>query len=637
MAQKHSASYAMAEPINTAVPQPLSHADDLEITEKKGDTASAATTSASLCFFCGYNRHPRSQCPAREAMCLKCKKKGHYAKVCQSVKQSNSPLNSKHSAAMLATLAGATPSCLDKSVRHSKINGIPVNALIDTGSSENFVHNNIVKLNKLTIHPDKGEVSMADVSLSSKILGQCTVDLELQGETYHGVKLKVLPSLCSDVILGHEFLQNHSALEMAFGGERPPLKICGLAAVKVPAPFLFRNLVAECKPITIKSRHYSMADKKFIETETEHMLLEGIIRPSNSPWRAQVLVTSGENHKKRMVIDHSQTINQFTELDAYPLPRIDEMVNNIAKYKVFSTLDLKSAYYQVAIREEEKPYTAFEADGKLYEFNRIPFGVKNGVAAYQRVIDEILKKEGVKGTFAYVDDVTVCGETEEEHDKNLTRFLDVAKDYNLTLSYDKCDFRVQAINLLGYLIKEGAIRPDPERLQPLLNLPLPKDTASLQKSMGMLPHYSQWIPNFSEKIHPLSHAIGFPLSTDAALAFENLKKDVVDLVVQAIDPTSPFTVETDASDHAIAAILTQNGRPVAFFSRTLSNSEQKHSSVEKEAYAIVEALRKWKHYLVGHHFKLITDQRNVKFMFDTKSASKSKNDKITRWRIELSC
>ena len=427
MAQKHSASYVTAEPITNAAVPSVSQVEELCNTETKTDPFSAAASSAR-CFFCGYNRHPRSQCPARDAVCLKCKKQGHYAKVCRSVKQSSSPSSSKHSAAMLAAIAGATPKCLEKSVRPLKINGCSLSALIDTGSSENFVCHNVVQENKLVMLPDHGNVSMADESLSSNILGQCTVDIELQEETYEGIKLKVLPSLCSDIILGHEFLQNHSALEMDFGGDRPPLKICGLAVVKVPAPFLFRNLTPECKPVAIRSRHYSMADKKFIEAEIGCMLSEGNIRPSNSPWRAQVLVTSGENHKKRLVIDYSQTINRFTDLDAYPLPNIDEMVNNIARYKVFSALDLKSAYHQVAIREDERQYTAFEAGGKLYEFNRIPFGVKNGVAAFQRVLDEILRKENVKGTFAYVDNVIVCGETEEEHEQNLKRFLKVAEE-----------------------------------------------------------------------------------------------------------------------------------------------------------------------------------------------------------------
>ncbi|XP_045624310.2 uncharacterized protein [Procambarus clarkii] len=503
-------------------------------------------------------------------------------------------------------------------------------------SSENFIHKNIAEQSGLLVCPDNGAVSIATVSFSSKFLGQCSVDLELQGETYHGVNLKVLPDLCANVISGHNFLQNYFVLEIAFEGYRPPLRICGLTAAKVPAPSLFSNLAPDCKPIAVKSRRYSEADKLFIESETARMLREEIIRPSRSPWSAQVLVIKGEHHKKRMAVDYSQTINRFTGLDAYPLPHIDETVNNVARFKVYSTPDLRSAYHQVGLTEEEKPYSAFEACGKLFEFNRIPFGVTNGVASFQIVIDGILEKEGVKGTFAYVDDVCVCGDSEEEHDKNLKHFMYVARRYNLTLNLEKCSFRLRSIKLLGYLIQEGENRPDPERLEPLLKLPLPSNTGSLRRTMGMLAHYSRWVLGFSEKIRPLSHANGFPLSA-AAKAFEGLKQDIAEAVVRAIDPTAPFAVETDASDHAIAATVTQNDQPVAFFSRTLSNSEQRHSSVKKEAYAIVEALRKWRYYLIGRHFRLVTDQRSVAFMFNSKSADKIKNDKIARWRVELSC
>ncbi|XP_068222852.1 uncharacterized protein [Palaemon carinicauda] len=299
MAQKHSASYTTVEPVTAAVPQPQSQSGDSVCLESSDETAHLATTTgANQCFFCGLKRHPRFKCPAREALCLKCKKQGHYAKVCRSGKPvgDTSAGKTKYSAATLATVSGAAPSSLSKSLSCLKVNGLPVNALIDTGSSENF---------------------------------------------------------------------NHSALEMAFGGARPPLKICGLAAVKLVAPALFSNLTADCRPIAAKSRHYSQADKEFVKTEIGRMLQKGIIRPSQSPWRAQVLITAGHNHRKRMVIDYSQTINRFTELDAYPLPRIDETVNNVSRYKVFSTLDLKSAYHQVPIREDEKLYTAFEASGKL--------------------------------------------------------------------------------------------------------------------------------------------------------------------------------------------------------------------------------------------------------------------------------
>jgi hypothetical protein len=378
-------------------------------------------------------------------------------------------------------------------------------------------------------------------------------------------------------------------------------------------------------------------DQKLINNELTRMLNEATIEESNSSWRAQVLVTSNENHKKRMVIDYSQTINKFTQLDAYPLPHIEEMVGNIAQYNIFSTLDLTSAYHQVPIKEEEKKYTAFEANHRLYQFCRIPFGVTNGVASFQRIIDSVIDKEKLDATFAYIDNVTVCGITQENHDANLQKFMTAVRKYKLTLNLDKCTLNTKKVELLGYTIENKIIKPDPDRMRPLMNLPAPQNTNSLKRVMGMFAHFSKWISGFSEKIRPLVDTASFPLSPTAILAFEQLKKDIAASSISAVDPSASFTVETDASEHSIGATLSQSDRPVAFFSRTLTTCEQKHSAVEKEAYAIVEALKKWRHYLLGRRFQLITDQKSVSFMFSRSKTSKIKNEKITRWRIELAC
>ena len=154
-------------------------------------------------------------------------------------------------------------------------------------------------------------------------------------------------------------------------------------------------------------------------------LKEGIIKPSKCPWRAQVVVTKDENHQKRMVIDYLQTIYKFTLLDPFPLPRIDDLVNEMAQYTVFSTVDLRSAYHQVPLKNEDKPYTAFEASGCLYQFTRLPFGVNNGVACFQREMVKFFQEENLKGTFPYLD-ITICGEDQKDHDANLKVFLKAA-------------------------------------------------------------------------------------------------------------------------------------------------------------------------------------------------------------------
>ncbi|GFU50197.1 retrovirus-related Pol polyprotein from transposon opus [Trichonephila clavipes] len=376
-----------------------------------------------------------------------------------------------------------------------------------------------------------------------------------------------MKDLCSDVLIGHDILNRHSSVEIIFDGNRPPLTICSLAVAQVPPVSLFSNLNPDCRPLVTKSRRQTVEDNIFMALEVQKLLQEGVIEPSNSPWRAQAFVIRGENHKPRMVVDYSQTINKYTLLDAYPLPKIEE--------------------------DSERHYTAFEACGKLYQFLRVPFGVTNGVACFQRVIDKIIEDEGLTLTYPFIDDVIVCGKDQKEHYDNLEKFMTVAKKYNLTLNEDKCTYSSNSVHLIGYIIQDGIIKPDPERLKPSRDMPVPKDSSALQRALGMFAHYCRWIPGFSKKIRPLLGKKQFPLSRDAVLTFNSLKDDVTNAALATIEDDIPFRVETDSSDFAIGATLSQAGRPVAFFSRTLHASELKHSSPEKKHMPL------WNHFVIG--------------------------------------
>ena len=628
LAQKSSNQYNTDATLNAATINDQQLADLNAISAKRN------------CFFCGGSRHNRQNCPAKDTVCHNCEKPGHFAKVCQS-KRKNPPSKST-SASTHPTLASVlatskSPKSLQKTILNALVNNNHVNALIDTGSSDSFICKKLVDEFNLTTIPTHSSVSMAESSVTIKVLGYVTVELKINDFVYEKTKLSVLENLCADVIIGQDILAQHERLNVDFGGSRPPFSVCSLSTMNIEPPSLFTGQKPDCKPISIKSRRYSQNDQKFIDGEIQRLLNEDIIEPSNSPWRAQVLVTVNDRHKKRMVIDYSQTINLHTQLDAYPLPRIDDQINELAKNSVFSTIDLKDAYYQIPIRSDERPYFAFEAAGKLYQPKRLPFGVTNGVACFQRNIDDFIKRHSLEKTYAYLDNVTVAGVDQAEHDKNLTTLLDACKKDSLLLNDSKSVLSVSSICLLGYLVSHNEIRPDPARLQPLRDIPLPENLKLQKKTVGLFAYYSKWIPNFSEKIKPLSSNSEFPLPPPAVDAFNLLKKEIEHSVVAAVDETKPFVVETDASDLAIAATLNQEGRPVAFFSRSLSRNEINHSSVEKEACSIVEAIRHWRHYLTGKHFTLVTDQNSVRYMFDKKRQSKIKNEKINRWRVELGC
>ena len=215
---------------------------------------------------------------------------------------------------------------------------------MDSGSTHSFIRPVARKL-ILSVQQISGEVSIATVSHKSKIKGSCNIRFCLQDRYYKDVPLSILDNSCEEVILGQDFMRKHKSVEFDFGGDEHPLHICGMMAVDGKPPSLFSNLTPDCEPVAVKSRRYTSSDAKFIESETQRLLAEGIIEPSTSSWRAQVLVTAEERHKKKMVIDYSQTLNRFTQLDAYPLPRIDDMVQKIAQYYIYSTFDLKSAYH----------------------------------------------------------------------------------------------------------------------------------------------------------------------------------------------------------------------------------------------------------------------------------------------------
>ena len=424
---------------------------------------------------------------------------------------------------------------------------------------------------------------------------------------------------------------------MNFGGEKPTLSVCGATTMKIKPISIFGHLKGDTNPIKAKSRRYSAIDRKFIDSEVKRLLELGIIEPSKSPWRSQLVITSGEHHRKRMTVDYSETINKFSLLDAYPLPRIEEQINEISKNSIYSTIDLKEAYYQVPILKEERIYTAFEANNGLYQFTVLPNGVNNGVPCFQRSIEEFIKRHKLEKTFPYLDNITVCGTDQEEHDKNFNALVAACQKDNMKLNDSKTVYSVPEICILGYKVSHNKICPDPTRLQPLRDIPPPENMKLQKKTVGLFAYYSKWIKDFSTKIKPLSSNTTFPLPEPALNAFNVLKNDIEDSVVATIDEDKPFVIETDASNVALAATLNQEGRPVAFFSRSLSKSKINYPSIEKEACAIVESIRYWKHYLLGKHFKLITDQNSVRYMFDKKTQSKIKNNKIDRWRVELAC
>ena len=380
-------------------------------------------------------------------------------------------------------MLSAAPGCLSASLVKINIKGIDVETLIDSGSSHSFIKTSVANSLGLSIMRSPESISLASKSFKANVWGHVDVDFTLQGKIHKHVRFGVMDDLCADALIGIDFMVDRGMNGITLGnGHRDGARLrnklekcCNAAYIHNEDSCLFKFLKPNCKPIASKSRNYCEEDRLFIASEVQRLLDKGIIENSSSPWRAQVIVTKDGRHKRRMVIDYSRTINIYTELDAYPLPRIDKMVNDLTKYTYLSTLDLENAYYQEAIPECDRPFTAFEANGRLYQFTKIPFGVTNGVAAFQRNVDLFIDQNNLKDTFAYVDNWTVGGRTLEEHNTNLKRLMDAAQRYGYKFNKKKCEFNVKVINLLGYTVTNGQMRPDEDRLKSLREMPLPHD------------------------------------------------------------------------------------------------------------------------------------------------------------------
>ncbi|XP_012562704.1 uncharacterized protein LOC101238699 [Hydra vulgaris] len=488
----------------------------------------AIAKSKQLCWFCGNIRHPRTKCPAREAICHKCKKIGHFEKLCRSsnVSAAIPKIDDDYFCATISASANSLFRVCHNIIINDRYKA---EALIDSGSTnKSFISNKLVTLLHLNIIYEQSVIGMASVALSAKSDGYCYVSITLQNKIYNKVKLHVLDNLCVDVILGTDFQELHESITIKYGGKRPPITFAALITMKTEPPELFANLTQDCRPIATRSRNYSQRDKEFIKPEIHRLTQAATIEPSNSPWRAQVLVVN-EKTKRRMVVDYSETINKYTQLDAYPLPKIETIVNIISKYKIYSTLDLRSAYYQIPLSKKDRPYTAFEADNKLWQYTRMPFGVTNGSACFQRKIDDFVRKYKLTDCFPFIDNITICGNSEKEHDENLLKFRLASIDAGITFNEEKCVFSTKTLDFLGYRISYGSLKPDPQRLAPLIKLPPPDNAKSLQRIIGMFLYYAKWIRKFSDKIRPLNSVTQFPLNQQQISAFETLKMNLFNL------------------------------------------------------------------------------------------------------------
>lgn len=396
-------------------------------------------------------------------------------------------------------------------------------------------------------------------------------------------------------------------------------------------------------PIHTKTYRYPQVHKAEVEKQINSMLEQGIIKHSQSPWSSPIWIVpkkldASGIRKWRIVIDYRK-LNEQTIDDRYPIPNINDILDKLGKSQYFTTLDLKSGFHQIEMAPQDTCKTAFSTEYGLFEFLRMPFGLKNSPSTFQRVMDNVLCN--VKNCVVYLDDIIIFSTSLQEHILNLKNVFDRLRKFNLKVQLDKCEFLKKEVHYLGHVITPFGIKPNPDKIQAILDYPIPRTTKQLKGFLGLIGYYRKFIKNFAKITKPLTSCLKKDNSIDITNpdyinCFNHCKTLLTnEPILQYPDFEKPFVLTTDASNYAIGAILSQgpigSDLPISYASRTLNEHEINYSVIEKELLAIVWATKYFRPYLFGQKFKIVTDHKPLQWLFSLKEP----NSKLVRWRLRL--
>lgn len=398
------------------------------------------------------------------------------------------------------------------------------------------------------------------------------------------------------------------------------------------------------EPVYTKSYRYPHAFKNEVEEQIEEMLRNRIIKHSTSPYSSPIWVVpkkqdaSGKK-KLRLVIDYRK-LNEKTVNDKFPIPQIEEILDSLGKSEYFTTLDLKAGFHQIELDSKDQQKTAFSSSKGHFEFTRMPFGLKNAPATFQRAMNHILREYIGNICYVYMDDIIITGFNLKQHLDNLSKILERLASYNLKIQLDKCEFLKKHTEFLGHIITPDGVKPNPDKINKILEWKIPRNQKEIKQFLGLTGYYRRFIKDYAKLTKPLTKYLKKDSTIDMhdkeyIKSFNDLKQIISsDQILAYPDFKTPFILTTDASNHALGAVLSQiqqnKERPIAFGSRTLNKTEANYSTTEKEALAIMWAVEKYKPYLYGTKFTLVTDHKPLTFIKNS-----TKNAKILNWRLQL--
>ena len=376
---------------------------------------------------------------------------------------------------------------------------------------------------------------------------------------------------------------------------------------------------AEAAPVRQPLRRTPQAFEGEEEKYIQEQVAAGVIQPSSSAWSSPTVMVRKKTGVVRVYIDYRRIIK-----DAYPLPRIDMCLDCLASAKVFSTIDLQSAYMQLEVAEEDRHKTAFITKYGLFEYLVMPFGLCNAPSTFQRCVELIFRGIQWKYLLVYLDDIIVIASNFDEHLDRLEEVFKRLLEAGLKMKPSKCELIKTEVLFLGHLVSPEGIKPNPKTVEAVMSWKVPSNVKEIQSFLGLCSYYRQYIENVSHIASPLTNLtkkkVKFIWDESCQSVYEMLKEKLCTAPILAFPkPGSKYILDTDASDTGIGCVLSQvqegKEKVIAYASKKLEPKQQQYSVTRREVLAVITFMNQFRHYLLGQKILLRTDHGSIRWIF----------------------
>ncbi|GFX53705.1 transposon Tf2-9 polyprotein [Trichonephila clavipes] len=402
-----------------------------------------------------------------------------------------------------------------------------------------------------------------------------------------------------------------------------------------------RIILKDDIPVYQPARRLSFSENQDVNKQIDEWLEQGIVRPSSSEYANPIVLVKKKDGTIRLCVDYRK-LNRKLVKDRFPLPLIEDVLDKLQGAKVYTTLDLKNGFFHVDVIENCKHLTSFVVPDGQFEFNKVPFGLSTSPSVFQRYVYSIFRELMRKGVvIIYMDDLIISAKDEKEGLEKLKEVLEVASKYGLEMKFKKCQFLRRKVEFLGHVVENGTICPSIAKTIAVKKFPVPTTVKQVQSFLGLTGYFRKFIPAYSQIAKQLSDLTRkenpFIFEQPQTEAFEKLKKLLTESPVLSIFQQGKTTeIHTDASQQGYGAVLLQEAEdgklhPVQYMSQKTTQAEEKYSSYELEVLAVVNALKKFRTYLLGNPFKIITECSAFQKTMDKKDSV----TRIARWALLL--